>query len=186
MKFFTLFTLFSTGLVSLTAFASPISSNDSLTLSPASSATESGLSVSVTEPVNSTTTTDTEFSITLIPTSTVSASFNSTVPTEGLEKRAVNARMTYYDITTGITACGKRYRPSDYVVALNGAEFGDRYPSPQCFKKIRIKVGSKSADAIIVDKCPGCPRGGLDLTEGLFKHFAPLSKGVLTGSWNYI
>ena len=102
MKFFTLFTLFSTGLVSLTAFASPISSNDSLTLSPALSATESGLSVSVTVPVNSTTTADTEFSITLIPTSTVSASLNSTVPTEGLEKRAVNARMTYYDITTGM------------------------------------------------------------------------------------
>ena len=32
-------------------------------------------------------------------------------------------------------------------------------------------------------KCPGCPYGGLDMSTGLFQFFAPLSVGVLYGSW---
>jgi hypothetical protein len=34
-------------------------------------------------------------------------------------------------------------------------------------------------------QCPGCPYGGLDLTEGLFSYFADMSVGVLTCSWYY-
>ncbi|KAH8113676.1 hypothetical protein DFH11DRAFT_1510138, partial [Phellopilus nigrolimitatus] len=65
-------------------------------------------------------------------------------------------------------------------------EFGSGYPGPNCFKQISITANGKTANAQIVDKCPGCPYGGLDLTEGLFEYFAPTSVGVLTGSWNYV
>ncbi|THH04060.1 hypothetical protein EW145_g5799 [Phellinidium pouzarii] len=81
------------------------------------------------------------------------------------------------------------------VVALNSEQFGAGFPGPNCFRKIFITANGKTATAQIVDKvctmplasrlteCPGCPFGGLDLTEGLFEHFASLDVGVISGSW---
>lgn len=34
-------------------------------------------------------------------------------------------------------------------------------------------------------QCPGCPFGGLDLSQGLFDYFAPESAGVIYGHWEY-
>ena len=85
-------------------------------------------------------------------------------------------------------------------------QFGSGYPGPNCGRSITITAEGKSATATIVDEvcstiaaftiilenlsslpfqCPGCPDGGLDLTEGLFSYFADPSVGVLTGSWTY-
>ncbi|KAI0282517.1 hypothetical protein BGY98DRAFT_881384, partial [Russula aff. rugulosa BPL654] len=52
-----------------------------------------------------------------------------------------------------------------------------------CYDMITITCNGKSASAQIVDKCPGCPSGGLDLTEGLFEYFAPLGTGVIYCDW---
>lgn len=101
-----------------------------------------------------------------------------------LAARDSNVRLTWYDV--GLGACGKTNKASDYVVALNTAEFGSGYPGPHCFKQIKITANGKSATATIVDKCPGCSKGGLDLSKGLFSHFANPDVGVLTGSWNYV
>lgn len=177
MKFFSLLGFLAlAGLNSLMISATPVSSNSSLSLPNSTStitlsASDIGVSLSTEIP---------------IPTSSALITDNSTVPLKEFEKRIDNARMTWYDIRTGVTACGKRYSPSDFVVALNGAQFGNGYPGPNCFKKIQIKYKGKTANAQIVDKCPGCPYGGLDLTEGLFKHFAPLSQGVLSATWNFV
>jgi hypothetical protein len=75
--------------------------------------------------------------------------------------------------------------------------------SPFCGKSITITCNGKSTSATIVDKvnflchpiyqllalslpsqCPGCPPGGLDLTQGLFEFFASVGTGVITGDWN--
>ncbi len=75
--------------------------------------------------------------------------------------------------------------------------------SPFCGQTITISYGGKSTSAQVVDKvdffchpiyqlfalslpsqCPGCPPRGLDLTEGLFKFFAPLGAGVIYGTWS--
>lgn len=37
----------------------------------------------------------------------------------------------------------------------------------------------------LIHQCPGCPEGGLDLSEGLFKFFASTDVGVLQGSWTF-
>jgi len=50
---------------------------------------------------------------------------------------------------------------------------------------ITINYGTKSTTAQIMDECPGCPYGGLDMSEGLFQFFAPLGVGVLYGSWEF-
>jgi len=99
------------------------------------------------------------------------------------DKRFSNTRFTYYDV--GLGACGKYNVASDFIVALNSAQFGGGYPGPHCFQTITISYGGKSTQATIMDECPGCPYGGLDLSRGLFDFFASESMGVLYGSWNF-
>jgi len=101
-----------------------------------------------------------------------------------LHKRFDNSRWTFYDVGTG--ACGKFNVPSDFIVALNSAQYGGGYPGPECFKQIGMSYNGKYTVATIMDECPGCPYGGLDLSRGLFDFFAPESDGVIYGTWNFL
>ncbi|KIP05311.1 hypothetical protein PHLGIDRAFT_19754 [Phlebiopsis gigantea 11061_1 CR5-6] len=92
------------------------------------------------------------------------------------------AQFTFYDV--GLGACGQRNVASDFVVALNIAQYGPKVSSPDCFKSITLSWGGKTTIATIVDECPSCPDLGLDLSQGLFEFFAPLSAGLLSdGEW---
>ncbi|KIL00138.1 hypothetical protein PAXRUDRAFT_822013 [Paxillus rubicundulus Ve08.2h10] len=97
-----------------------------------------------------------------------------------LFKRFDNARFTYY--ADGLGACGATNQPGDFIVALNSAQYnGGQY----CFQTITITANGKTAQAQIMDECPGCPYGGLDFSEGLFQYFSDISAGVLYGTWNF-
>ncbi|KAH7092850.1 RlpA-like double-psi beta-barrel-protein domain-containing protein-containing protein [Auriculariales sp. MPI-PUGE-AT-0066] len=112
----------------------------------------------------------------------VDLSNNST--THELGRRAfTNAKASWYKVGKG--ACGKTNVPSDFIVALNGAQFGNSYPGPNCFKKIKITYRGVTGIAEIRDKCPGCPYGGLDFSEGLFKHFSSLGAGIIYMQWEF-
>ncbi|KIK06513.1 hypothetical protein K443DRAFT_2991 [Laccaria amethystina LaAM-08-1] len=100
-----------------------------------------------------------------------------------LHKRFSGARWTFYDV--GLGACGKNNVASDFIVALNSAQFGSGYPGPNCFKIITMSYGGKTTTATIMDECPGCPYGGLDLSTGLFQFFAPESVGVIYAEWSF-
>ncbi|KAG2077991.1 hypothetical protein BDR04DRAFT_439736 [Suillus decipiens] len=91
-----------------------------------------------------------------------------------------NSRFTYYAV--GLGACGITNQPSDFIVALNSAQYGS---GGYCFQMITITVNGLTAQAQITDECPGCPYGGLDFSEGLFEFFASLGTGVLTGDWSF-
>ena len=43
----------------------------------------------------------------------------------------------------------------------------------------------RSVFLIITLQCPGCPKGGLDFSPGLFQFFSDLGAGVLYGTWWY-
>ena len=104
------------------------------------------------------------------------------------EKRYSGVRMTYYDTSVGLGACGNLNQNSAWTVALNAAQFGNSYPSSECGKTITISYGGKTAQAVIQDSCPGCPYGGLDLSPSLFQHFTvssqPRSSEVVCGITN--
>jgi expansin (peptidoglycan-binding protein) len=89
--------------------------------------------------------------------------------------------MTHYEV--GLGACGWRNKPSDFVVALNSARYGS---GEHCGQQIQIRANGKTATAQVVDECPGCEGDGLDLSDALFEHFAPLATGEFVGSWNFI
>ncbi|TFK27322.1 hypothetical protein FA15DRAFT_551915, partial [Coprinopsis marcescibilis] len=88
-------------------------------------------------------------------------------------KRFDNARMTFYD--AGLGACGRVNTNSDFQWA-GGAH---------CFQQVTISFGGKRATATIMDLCPGCPYGGLDLSRGLFSFFASQDVGVISASWDF-
>ncbi|WVQ78047.1 hypothetical protein IAT38_000128 [Cryptococcus sp. DSM 104549] len=100
-----------------------------------------------------------------------------------LTKRSFSGQATFYDVESGTTACGKYWKASDYIVALNTAQYGSGYPGPQCGKSITISYGGKTRTATIQDECPTCAYGALDLTEGLFTQFATQNDGVFQMTW---
>ncbi|KAF9533461.1 hypothetical protein CPB83DRAFT_757582 [Crepidotus variabilis] len=81
-------------------------------------------------------------------------------------------------------ACGQWTPPADFVVALNRPQFGQGYPAANCFKTITMNYNGKTATAKIVDECPECPWGALDLSRSLFTYFAPEEVGIIYGSWH--
>ncbi|KAF8921436.1 RlpA-like double-psi beta-barrel-protein domain-containing protein-containing protein [Mucidula mucida] len=100
-----------------------------------------------------------------------------------LAKRFDNARWSFYDV--GLGACGQYNVASDFIVALNTPQYGDGYPGPNCFKTITMTYNGKTTQATIMDQCPGCPYGGLDLSRGLFTFFASEDAGIIYGTWSY-
>ncbi len=43
-----------------------------------------------------------------------------------------------------------------------------QYEANQCGKCIEIRYAGKCAEAVIVDRCAGCPNGGLDISIDSF------------------
>ncbi|THH06913.1 hypothetical protein EW145_g3750 [Phellinidium pouzarii] len=97
-----------------------------------------------------------------------------------LSKRFSGARFTEYE--TGMGACGTTNSDNDFIVALNTAQYGS---GQDCYKMISISYNGKTTQAQIVDECPGCPYGGLDLAPGLFSYFADISMGTIIGEWEF-
>jgi len=100
--------------------------------------------------------------------------------TTSLEKRFDNAKFSYYE--AGLGACGIMNTASDFIVALNSAQFDS---GNYCFQRITINMRGKSAQAQITDRCPGCPYGGLDFSQGLFEYFASTAEGIIFGNWEF-
>ncbi|KAI0041586.1 hypothetical protein FA95DRAFT_1610899 [Auriscalpium vulgare] len=93
-----------------------------------------------------------------------------------LSKRYDNARFTFYDV--GLGACGKQNVGTDFVVALDSAQWSS---GSHCFAAINITVSGKTASASIVDEFYD-----YDALPRLFEYFGPLSDGELFGTWNFV
>jgi hypothetical protein len=93
-----------------------------------------------------------------------------------------NARMSFYDAETGQAgSCGQMLRNSGFSVAVNVPQM----QSSLCGRTVSITCNGKQTTATVQDTCPGCPYGGLDLTEGLFAFFADKSVGILYCEWHF-
>lgn len=76
---------------------------------------------------------------------------------------------TYYDVAAGVGSCGETNSNDDMVVAVNHDQMkngANPNKNPYCDKKINIigKTGI-SVQARIVDTCPGCDSGSLDMSS---------------------
>ncbi|KZV73719.1 hypothetical protein PENSPDRAFT_574126 [Peniophora sp. CONT] len=101
-----------------------------------------------------------------------------------LEKRTTHTGQgTYY--YPGLGNCGWTNDSNDMIVAMS-KEFYDNNNGGNCGQSLTITWGGKSVTAKMVDSCPGCSYGSLDMSPAVFKKFASLDKGVLSNiKWHF-
>jgi len=103
---------------------------------------------------------------------------------DGFEKRTTHTgRGTWFYV--GLGNCGWESSDSDLVVAMSKA-FYDSNSGGNCGQTLDITWGGKTVTATMVDSCPGCGLGDLDMSPGLFQRFASLNTGVLNKiEWHF-
>ena len=90
---------------------------------------------------------------------------------------------TYYD-ATGAGNCGFDPSPNDLMVgAMNHTDYAD---SAVCGACAHIVGPSGEVTVRIVDQCPECQPGDIDLSPQAFQKFADLSLGRVTINWKYV
>ncbi|KAL0141047.1 RlpA-like double-psi beta-barrel-protein domain-containing protein-containing protein [Mucor lusitanicus] len=99
---------------------------------------------------------------------------------------------TYYDVAAGVGSCGQTNSNDDMVVAVNHGQMkngANPNKNKYCNKKVKIvgKTG-KSVEARIVDTCPGCANGCLDMSSAcnIQKVCGSLDLGVCQISWDFV
>jgi len=97
--------------------------------------------------------------------------------------------MTYYDTSVGLGSCGTQGSNDERLVALaadvmaNGANPND---NPKCGKTINIYYQGKTHTGTVVDTCPECQGGSIDVTQVLFEAVAPHGDGRVHGvQWSF-
>jgi expansin (peptidoglycan-binding protein) len=93
-----------------------------------------------------------------------------------------SGQATYYD-ADGTGSCGFKATPSDLdVAAMNGSQ----YKKSWCGQCVLVTGPSGMVKVRIVDLCPGCAVGGLDLSKQAFEAIAPLSAGRVKITWHAV
>ncbi|KAI1126205.1 RlpA-like double-psi beta-barrel-protein domain-containing protein-containing protein [Nemania abortiva] len=91
---------------------------------------------------------------------------------------AFSGDMTYFD--PGLGSCGWTNTNNDAIVALSESQPGN------CGKNIRIHYNGKTTTAKVVDACPGCGSGSIDVSRSVFGKLADLDKGRVKVTWEFI
>jgi expansin (peptidoglycan-binding protein) len=55
-----------------------------------------------------------------------------------------------------------------------------------CGKKIKISTSKGSVTATVVDTCPGCARGSLDLSISAFEAVGEIDDGRISIKWSFL
>lgn len=88
---------------------------------------------------------------------------------------------TYYN-AEGKGACGIQ-TPSDYLVcAIND----EQYSRENCGRCVEVTGPMGSVVVRVIDKCPGCDQGDLDLSETAFTKIAAKSAGRVKITWRFV
>lgn len=90
---------------------------------------------------------------------------------------------TYY-AADGSGNCGFEATPGDLMVAaMNNTDYDGAAACGAC---ISVDGPDGSVTVRIVDRCPGCPDGDVDLSEQAFAAIAPLKRGRIPITWRYV
>ncbi|RKP08107.1 RlpA-like double-psi beta-barrel-protein domain-containing protein-containing protein [Thamnocephalis sphaerospora] len=94
---------------------------------------------------------------------------------------------TYYDPGVGLSSCEWNYTNSDMVAAMNVHQFGDfarPANSPVCGACIKVTGPKGTVRVKVIDKCPVCKKGDVDLSESAFLLIADKDHGRVPISWH--
>lgn len=98
----------------------------------------------------------------------------------GTNEPEYEGEATYYD-ADGTGACGFPASTNFYVAAIND----EQYSKANCGKCVDVEGPKGNVVVRIVDKCPGCKEGDLDLSMTAFSKIANLSDGRIDISWHF-
>lgn len=91
---------------------------------------------------------------------------------------------TWYELGGNPVNCGY---PTDslpaYYAALNGPQYGN---ADYCGGCILAEGPKGSVELLIVDQCPGCAMGDIDLSPAAFEQIAALGDGRVDVSWRVV
>jgi expansin len=89
---------------------------------------------------------------------------------------------TYY-AADGTGSCGFKASPNDLnVAAMNKSQYAKSW----CGQCVLVTGPKGSVKVRIVDLCPGCAHGDLDLSEEAFTSIAALSAGRVKITWHVV
>jgi expansin (peptidoglycan-binding protein) len=106
-----------------------------------------------------------------------------------LSKRAqYTGRATFYNAGDSIGNCGWQSSGSEFVVALNTPQYGSTSDVSQyCGQTVTITYQGNTQQAKVVDSCPTCPYGGLDMSTSLFSALTDgdMGLGEMQVQWSF-
>ncbi|CDH56514.1 hypothetical protein RO3G_05068 [Lichtheimia corymbifera JMRC:FSU:9682] len=127
------------------------------------------------------------------PTTTSSSSSKSTTMAASSKKSkggsgggSYSGKATWYTVSLG--SCGSTNSDSELVAAMNHAQMENGANSnnnPNCGRRVSIKGPKGSVTVKVVDTCPSCPYGNIDLSPAAFKRIADLDDGVAPIKWSW-
>ncbi len=91
---------------------------------------------------------------------------------------------TYYTFANGTGACSFDATPNDLMIgAMNATDFAG---SGACGGCVHLQGSSAAITIRVVDLCPDCPAGNIDLSPEAFAKIADLPTGRVPISWQYV
>jgi expansin (peptidoglycan-binding protein) len=97
--------------------------------------------------------------------------------------RTVSGIATHY-VLTGLPNCSYPSPPSDQLfVALSPAEYN---AAGGCGGYLQVNGPDGSVRVEVIDQCPECATGHLDLSEPAFAKLSPLGAGLINVSYTYL
>ncbi len=100
------------------------------------------------------------------------------------EGQSHRGEATYYDFASGGGACSFDPTPGDLMVgAMNAADYAG---SAACGACVRLQGPQAEITIRVVDLCPECPAGDIDLSPEAFGRIAALSAGRVPINWQYV
>jgi expansin (peptidoglycan-binding protein) len=105
-----------------------------------------------------------------------------------MEKRSFTGDATYYNPSAGVNSCGTQASDSDIMAAMNVAQMqngANPNANPNCGRKVTLQGPKGSVTVTILDTCPGCASGDLDLSPAAFDKIADQAQGRVPITWNW-
>ncbi|KAG2225605.1 hypothetical protein INT45_013716 [Circinella minor] len=105
-----------------------------------------------------------------------------------IDKRAEKFKGDGTFYTVGLGSCGTDDTDSDLVAALNAPQMGNSAnpnSNKNCGRKARVKGPKGTVTVKIVDTCPPCQKGDLDLSPAAFGKIADFDDGRVNIQWSW-
>lgn len=120
----------------------------------------------------------TKFAALMAATLGAAAAIDNRSPAADTALANYSGDMTWFN--PGLGACGQNNGDNDAVAAVSPAVYAS---GGACGKTATIHYNGKSTTVKVVDLCPSCATGSIDVSPSSFQKLAPLSAGRVQVTW---